>query len=180
MTRDVPEESLLDEVDELDASDISNNEAIFGGPILSKVDQSVAGEYQHDRYEAVTSWEEETTPIHVRESSQGSVIPVLTNAHSSRGVVDLSYRTPEYTAPRVSIYTPTPRPKSVASIYNAPRSGSFASKAVFVSVAGLAIVVALIGSGIVDSMLERRGADSGLQATVVNALQGETIYKKTK
>lgn len=57
-------------------------------------------------------------------------------------------------------------------------AASLTMQAIFLSIAGLAIVIAVIGSGALDAMPAARGFNENLRGAIFDTLQGETQIKK--
>lgn len=153
-----------------DSSDITNIEAIFGGPLVPhKREESLISEEGESEM-----GEEEHVSLHrAQERQLTPVIPSLPHMRTSRGIVDLSSppRVSAGTESRSSVRSARPMDRMAA-----PARSSAAVNAILLSIAGLSIVIMLIGSGIADSFAEERGFGGGFQNPILNLLQGESVY----
>ncbi|HEX5774363.1 MAG TPA: hypothetical protein VFY28_00155 [Candidatus Paceibacterota bacterium] len=165
---DTPEPGQKPE-EETNTSDISNIEAIFGGPLVPRPSQEEEDE--------MTIPEEGSVLVRMRETPRTPVIPAIPHMNTSRGVIDLSRPKARAEAAWKEA------PNSFVPVHTKPgqekhREGSSAAvHAVFWSIAGLSVVVMLIGSGLVDSFIESGDGSRGVHAALIDMLQGESIYK---
>ena len=58
------------------------------------------------------------------------------------------------------------------------KSSHLRAQALLISVAGLAVAVAVIGSGVLDTALATKGLNDGLRGTVIDVIRGETSVEK--
>jgi len=142
------------------------------------------------QFEAVeASPEEEVEEIHISRISEPEITPVPLTRPSMGDVIDIRRPLPPT---RQSAYEEPQQEEYVEEAYEAPRTrkvtrrearrqrvpfaGGFAVQAVFISVACLAVVVAIIGSGFADSFLQRGNASN----PVSNFLGGVSAVENNK
>jgi hypothetical protein len=111
---------------------------------------------------------EPAVPLHVVRPAISS----YNEPRSARGVVDLSHAYEEHYAPQ------EPVQRMRRGRVQRRGQGTLTMQAVFVSMAGLAIVVAVIGSGALDSITSVRGINDSLRGAIFDTLRGETEVRK--
>lgn len=101
--------------------------------------------------------------------------PAATTYNETRGVgavIDLSHAYEQRHEPQ------EPVQRMRRGKVQRPRRSNLAIQAVFLSIAGLAIVVAIIGSGALESVTSTQRINDSLRGTIFDTLRGETRINK--
>ncbi|MES2995128.1 MAG: hypothetical protein V4681_03800 [Patescibacteria group bacterium] len=152
------------------ATDISNEYNISNVsqeliPPATIPQSNVEAQEQFDSFE-----EEERVPFTIKRPEPSPAEAMPPRAHVSGGVIDLSRRT---SAPR-----PRTNARIAAPITGKSRSRVNSIQAVLVAVAGMALITALVGSGVMDAFLAQRGIDTSVRGHVFDFVRGESEIKK--
>lgn len=177
------QEPLVDRSEE-ESSDISNDEAIFGGSVVPRTTTVGA---------VIERQESMPKPSSQFVRSQPHVT-VLTDLRKQKaGVVDLtstptvrSLGTPPSFAPVLQSSASQESTEEtlrevirpvVRSDKGRGSSGAI-TKALLISIAGIAITVMLVGSGLTEDVVPTANKEERIDNPFVDLFQGETIYKK--
>lgn len=159
-------EVVEEPTEEVRASDIASIYNVSGVSHVEEEDE-VAVPLTRVEEEYIEPYEREA-PVHIARPS----ISTYSEPRSTRAVVDLSHVYEERYVPQ------EPVQRMRRGRVPQRRQGSLTVQAIFLSIAGLAIVVAIIGSGALDSHPSVKGINDSLRGTIFETLRGETRVNK--
>jgi hypothetical protein len=157
-----------------ESSDISNNQAIFGGPITKDAYiQHVAEEVATKDYSAAQEYHPED--MYTAALRQPVDYDLQIPMRQQEDTASLARQSPEPSAARLPRVSKESRRSTSSVNREAAGAGSLALQATLLAIAGLAFIMALIGSGAADEALAKRSGNAGIMGSVVNFLQGEVV-----
>ena len=163
------------------SSEIINDEAIFGGSLTGHIGD---GDFEQYAYEATSK---EPKQRYLETSSEYETVPITTfsskQTMQSRdsSVVDLARipSTHQFESAPKSAFPTKKHSREALPTGSSNKSSAVISKALLVSLAGLAIAVTLVGSGLADEFVNDSTTTDGLQEAVLKILRGESSFKKS-
>ena len=171
-----PEEDVIAEEELLEpvrVSDISSNQAVFKDSEEEEVEEPIAVTRVVEREES-RAYE----PVAYHTSAPVYERPTYTEPRVSGSVIDLSRVQEQVEVEPVHVSTPPIVKRRRGKVRNIRKGSHLTTQALLVSVAGLAVAIAVIGSGVLDTALATKGVNDGLRGSVIDTLRGETTVDK--
>lgn len=174
-TQEGSDAAAAEPVEEEKASDIANDEAIFGGPVVPvSLHRGAFAEdvnkyseepetSENDDYQIDLSVEEEDEVT--LESRREDVVDL--SRRSSPRAQEFGQREEEPMTPRRRVQRNVPKAAGPAKVV----------QALLIAIAGLSLVIALIGSGLADYLLGTGENQPRIESPVIDLIQGESEYK---
>ena len=159
----IEEELPTEEVRASDIASVYNVSEVSHAPVEEEVVVPIT-RVEEEYVEEI----EPEVPVRIARPSVSS----YTESRNVGAVVDLSHAYEERYVPQ------EPVQRMRRGRVQRRKQGSLVMQAIFLSIAGLAIVVAVIGSGALDNLPSTKGINDSLRGTIFDTLRGETEINK--